>query len=95
MCGIMIYIGVKGYQLCPHPTGKVVICFLAVAVFILAGFEHVVANAAYYTFAKFFDWKALLYFVIMTIGNGLGSIALDGLLKLQNKLKEQKKKEVE
>lgn len=88
MCGIMIYIAVKGHMVCSYPVGKALICFLAVAVFILCGFEHVIANAVYYTYAKYFDLKALVYFMIMTIGNGLGSISIDGLLKLQTKLKD-------
>ena len=87
MCGMMIYIACKGHALCPNPVGKVILCFLAVAVFILCGFEHVVANASYYTFAKTFDVISLLYFILMAIGNGLGAICLDGLLKLVHLLK--------
>lgn len=89
-CGMMIYIAVKGHEICPYPIGKVLLCFFAVAVFILCGFEHVIANAAYYTYASFIDWKTISYFLIMAIGNGLGSICLDGLLKLQTYLKENK-----
>lgn len=92
-CGIMIYIAVKGHQICPYSQGKVILCFLAVAVFILIGFDHVIANASYYTYASYFDLKTVLYFVIMAIGNGLGSIFLDGLLKLQSHLKNNENKE--
>lgn len=89
-CGIMIYIAVMGQDICPYPIGKALLCFLAVAVFILCGFDHVIANASYYTYAGYIDWKTILYFFIMAIGNGLGSIFLDGLLKLHMYLKKEK-----
>lgn len=82
MCGIMIYLAVKGHQVCPYSIGKFAFVFLSVSVFILCGFEHIIANASYYAYAGVFNWKALFYFFLMAIGNGLGSITLDGLLKL-------------
>ncbi|MCR4698360.1 MAG: formate/nitrite transporter family protein [Bacilli bacterium] len=87
LCGVMIYIACKGHAICFNPVGKVILCFLAVAVFILCGFEHVVANAAYYTFARFFDPISILHFALMALGNGLGAISFDGLLKLISHLK--------
>lgn len=93
-CGMMIYIAVKGQHVCPSPIGKIVLVFFSVSVFILAGFDHVIANASYYTYAGYIDWKTVLYFIIMAIGNGLGSIFLDGLLKLQNYLRP-KENEIE
>lgn len=89
MCGIMIYLAVKGHQKCEYPLGKALFCFLAIMVFILCGYEHCIANAAYYTLAGVFNLKALLYFLVMIIGNGLGSISLDGLLKLMDKFKNK------
>lgn len=87
MCGVMIYIAVKGHAVCDYACGKVMIVFLAISVFILCGFEHVVANAAYFTFAGVFNGQTVWLFAIMAVGNGVGSIALDGLLKLTDRLK--------
>lgn len=88
-CGIMIYLAVKGHEKCPYPVGKALICFLAVIVFIICGFEHCVANVCYYTYAGIFNWQTVLYFLIMIIGNGLGSIFFDGTLKIINKLNKE------
>ena len=88
-CGIMIYLAVKGHKECPYSLGKVIFVFLAVSIFILAGFEHCIANAAYYTIAGVFNLKAFGYFLLMIIGNGLGAIFFDGLMKLTNKIKPQ------
>lgn len=90
-CGFMIYLGVVGHKKCDNPFGKVVICFLAVSLFILGGFEHCVANAGYFTIARTFSWKALGYFLLMILGNGIGAVLLDGMFKLLTKLKESKK----
>lgn len=91
-CGFMIYLAVKGHDLCPNPIGKIIICFISISIFILAGFEHVIANASYYTFAKIFNLKALLYFFLMAIGNLAGSVILDGIFKL---LKIKKENDIE
>lgn len=81
MCGVMIYVAVKGHQKCPYAIGKVLFCFMAVSIFILCGFEHCVANAAYYTLAGFFDLKSLGYFCLMILGNAVGAVLIDLLLK--------------
>ena len=89
MCGAMIYLAVDGHKKCPYTIGKVLFAFMPISLFILAGFEHVVANAAYFTYAKIFSAKALGYFVLMLIGNGVGSIILDLLLKSINYFKKE------
>lgn len=90
MCGVMIYLAVKGHQKCEYALGKVLFVFLSVSVFILLSFEHCVANLVYYTYAGHFSLKAVGYFLLMIIGNGLGSIMFDGLLKLVDYLKKPK-----
>lgn len=92
LCGMMIYIAVKGHAKCPYSLGKVLFAFLPISAFILCGFEHVIANGAYFTYAGYFSWKALGYFALMALGNGIGAIALDGLLKIIIKLDDRKKK---
>ena len=59
-----------------------ILILITISLFILCGFEHVVANACYYTYAGEFSFKIVLWFILMAIGNGLGSIAFDGLIKL-------------
>ena len=88
-CGIMIYLACKGHTNCPYTLGKVIFVFLAVAIFILAGFEHCIANAAYYTIAGIFNLKAFGYFLLMILGNALGAIFFDGMMKLKVKLMEK------
>ena len=87
MCGIMIYLAVIGHRDCEYSLGKVLFCFISISIFIICGFDHCIANAVYYTYAQEFNINVILYFIVMIIGNGIGSISFDFLLKLYNKTK--------
>jgi formate/nitrite transporter FocA (FNT family) len=89
MCGIMIYLAVKGHKEANNILAKTLFAFLPIVVFILCGFEHCVANVAYFTFAHTFSWYALLLFILMIIGNGLGSIFFDFMLKAIKHVKDK------
>jgi len=89
-CGFMIYLAVVGHNKCENPFGKVIISFLAIVIFILCGFEHCVANCGYFTYAGVFSLKGIGYILLMVIGNGVGSVILDGTIKLVLKFKENK-----
>jgi formate/nitrite transporter FocA (FNT family) len=91
MCGAMIYLAVEGHKQCPYTIGKVLFAFMPISLFILAGFEHVVANVTYFTYAKVFNFQVVLYFILMFIGNGIGAVILDGLNKLIKFLTKEKK----
>lgn len=93
MCGVMIYLAVEGHKKCEYPLGKVLFVFMPVSLFILCSFEHVVANVVYFTYAGEFGLKVVLYFAIMFIGNAMGSVMFDGLLKLVGYLKKEDNKE--
>lgn len=70
-CGICIYGAVEGYK----KTKSFIPVILGVMVFILAGFNHVVADAFYIGAAPFY-WINLLYLVLVAIGNAIGSILI-------------------
>ena len=86
MCGMMIYLAVEGHKRCPYSLGKVLFVFLPIMLFIICGFEHVIANACYFTFAATFSPKAFGYFVLMFVGDALGSMLFALLLKAIDKL---------
>ena len=88
----MIYIAVVGNKKCDNPIGKIIVCFTAVMIFIVLGFEHCVANFGYFVYGdELFKWSTLLRLVVMIIGNGVGSVMLDGLLKVIVKLQQENK----
>ena len=92
MCGTMIYLAVNGHEKCSYGIGKVVFVFLSIFIFIICSYEHVIANACYFTYAKVISWKVILYFLIMGIGNSLGAIAVHFTRGLLNSLTQETEK---
>lgn len=73
-CNVMIYIAVEGFNQAPHDLGRYLALFLGVAVFILCGFEHCVANMYYFSVAGVWSGRALGYLAVMTAGNAVGGV---------------------
>lgn len=74
-CGMLMYLAVDLYKK-KTDCGRYLGIFLGVTVFILAGFEHCVANMYYFTVADMWEGKTLLYTLIMILGNTVGSIII-------------------
>lgn len=87
LCGMMMYLGVDGYKRATNDVAKVVINIFAVVIFILAGFEHSIANIYYFFLANIWSFHTVLWFLMMLIGNGIGSILLN-LIEKVGKLKK-------
>ena len=73
-CGVLMYIAVNNYKKVNNDLGKYLSIFMCVMVFILCGFEHCIANMAYFTIGGVWSLNALLYLLVMILGNSLGSI---------------------
>lgn len=71
-CGILMFVAVDGYK----EKGNPLILFMGVSVFILCGFEHCIANMFYFSLAGAWSAKAVLYLVVMTLGNSLGGMLI-------------------
>lgn len=75
LCNVLIYIAVDGFKNIPHELGKYLALFLGVAVFILAGTEHSVANMFYYAMAgELLSAQALVRILTVTLGNMVGGL---------------------
>lgn len=84
-CNILMFIAVDGYKNNPHELGKYLGIFLGVIVFILCGFEHCVANMFYFSVANVWSGKALLYMLVMSVGNACGGVIIPLVRKLKAK----------
>ena len=71
-CGICIYGSVEGYK----KTKSFIPVILGVMCFILAGFNHVVADAFYIGAARFCSLQSLQYLLLVAMGNAIGSILI-------------------
>ena len=74
-CGIIMYLAVDLFKKL-NDFGKYMGIFMGITVFILAGFEHCVANMYYFSVANMWEWKTILYVLVMIAGNSVGSILL-------------------
>ena len=74
-CGIIMYLAVDLFKRLTD-FGKYMGIFMGITVFILAGFEHCVANMYYFSAANMWEWKTILYVLVMVAGNSVGSILL-------------------
>lgn len=75
-CGFLMFYAASRYQTASDGVSRCVSVFLPVAVFILAGFEHCVANMYYFTLAGVWSGSALLRMLLMSLGNAAGAIVL-------------------
>lgn len=69
ICGILIYAGVDQYR-----KQKEYAPLIAVPAFILAGAEHCIADLCYFIMARCFTIEALIFIIIVAIGNAIGSL---------------------
>lgn len=72
LCGVLMYLAVSIYRDNKTPTG-ILFC---VPVFILAGFEHSIADVFYFGASGIFSLKVPLFFAVVMLGNSLGGLLL-------------------
>lgn len=91
-CGLLMYIAVDGYKNTTNP----IIVIMGVMAFILAGFEHCIADM-FYIFAFIFTDKKILFteafmiLLLVTIGNAIGGM----LIPLYNSFIIEEKKKIQ
>lgn len=76
LCGIMMCIAVLGFQTIQDSVGKHLALVLPIMVFILAGFEHSIANLFYYSLAHAWNAHAAYYLIVIALGNLVGGALL-------------------
>ena len=77
---MLMFTAVATYKLFPNVIGTVTV-FFCVSVFIMAGFEHCIADMYYFTMggSKFAEY--ILPLIVMVFGNGTGAAVLYHLTK--------------
>ena len=80
-CGILMYTAVWVYR----EKGKIVGILFCVPVFILAGFEHSIADMFYFFLARSFGADSFLFLTIVVLGNSLGGVFIPFIQALKGK----------
>ena len=85
-CGILMYLAVSIYK----EKKTVAAIFFCIPTFILAGFEHSIADAFYFSAAGLaIRWQTVLYLAVVLLGNSLGGM----LFPLLSMIRPKKEKE--
>lgn len=91
-CNICIYIAVDSYGKNSHELGKYVGIVFGVTAFILAGFEHSVADMFYFAMAgRLFEGQVLVCLLVVSLGNVVGGVVFPLGLKARDWLTESRK----
>ena len=80
-CGILMYTAVAIFK----EKGSMAGIIYCVPVFILSGFEHSVADMAYFWVARSGGFQAVLFTLVVIIGNSIGGCLIPLLKKLAGK----------
>lgn len=78
LCNICIYFATTEFE---KTVERVCLLIISVMVFILAGFEHSIANAFYFCLTDFPVRKVVPYLIMNIIGNGVGGVLLYRIVK--------------
>ncbi len=78
-CGILMYTAVKGYANTKQPL----VLVFCVAVFILSGYEHSIADMAYFGVARMFGLKTVGFLLLVVLGNTIGGMLIPLIMKGQ------------
>ena len=81
-CGMLMFIAVDIFKNQTGSTIRTVGVFVPVMVFILSGFEHVIADMFYFSLAGVWSLHCLALVGVMTLGNSLGGMIIPLYLKL-------------
>lgn len=80
MCGLLMFIAVDAYK--THKT--FVPAIFCVATFILSGYEHSIADIAYFMTGRVFTLDALIFILIVIVGNAIGGMTIPACNTLIN-----------
>lgn len=85
-CGVMMHIAAYCFKKEHHP----IYVIMPIMFFILAGFEHSVANSGFYTLAgSGFNLDILTRFIVVVVGNGIGNLVFSRILKVENDIPQK------
>ena len=78
-CGVLMYAAVWIYREKKSITG-IVFC---VPAFIIAGFEHSIADMYYFAAAGLFSWQSAVFLLLVILGNSLGGLFIPAVQALK------------
>ena len=83
MCNFLVCIAVWMATAASTVTGKIAAVFLPIMLFVLCGFEHSIADMFYFALAGLFNTRALVFILLVLLGNSLGGLFIPAVQSLK------------
>lgn len=83
LCNIFVVFAVDQYNNNPDTLGKYMGLVYGVMVFILAGFEHSIADIFYFAMARVYSLDAILRIIVIILGNIVGGVLVPSVKLLE------------
>ena len=80
MCGLLMFVAVDAYK--QHKA--LLPAVFCVTTFILSGYEHSIADIAYFIMGRVITLESLLFILIVIVGNAVGGMIIPACSKLIN-----------
>lgn len=83
MCGLLMFVAVDAYK--QYKT--LLPAIFCVATFILSGYEHSIADIAYFIMSRVITLESLIFILIVIVGNAIGGMIIPAtrqLITIQN-----------
>jgi len=81
LCGILVFVAVDQYK----TKGSLIALFVCIPAFIMAGFEHSIADMFFFSSAGMFDLDSLIFILIVILGNAIGCLTIPAYKKYIDK----------
>ncbi len=78
-CGILVYLAVEIFKSNTHYFTRTIGLIFSVSIFVILGFEHVIADIYYYSASFMWSLLSLRNILIILVGNSLGALAFHHL----------------
>lgn len=85
LCNVLIFIAVEA-----NKKNNIITVIIAVASFIICGFNHSIANVCFVISARKFSWDVLVFILISVVGNAVGGICFRKLIEYANSKNREK-----
>lgn len=84
-CGFLIFLAVEVQKKDVPGIFKFAAISLPITVFLVTGYEHSIADAFYFSVSNAWNFKSIIRLIVISIGNGVGSILLWAMLRFYEK----------
>lgn len=89
VCNILIYFATEGFAKIENVIIKHVVVYATISAFVLLGLEHCVATTFYLAFARVCSLDAVLFVIMVTLGNAVGGNIIPLTVKLIKRLERR------